>query len=67
MHAAVTDVQASGARASLYQVEALRRRAAAPRAVSAFERRIADGTYTADAHALARSFLEYFEHLAGPA
>jgi hypothetical protein len=31
------------------------------------ERRIADGTYTADAHALARSFLEYLEHLAGPA
>jgi hypothetical protein len=33
---------------------------------SALERRIADGTYTADAHALARSFLEYLEHLAGP-
>jgi hypothetical protein len=30
-------------------------------------KRIADGTYTADAHALARSFLEYLEHLAGPA
>jgi anti-sigma28 factor (negative regulator of flagellin synthesis) len=33
---------------------------------SALEQRIADGTYTADAHALARSFLEYLEHLAGP-
>ena len=30
-------------------------------------RRIADGTYMADAHALAQSFLEYLEHLAGPA
>jgi hypothetical protein len=29
--------------------------------------RIADGTYVADAHALAQSFLEYLEHLAGPA
>ena len=29
--------------------------------------RIADGTYMADAHALAQSFLEYLEHLAGPA
>jgi hypothetical protein len=28
--------------------------------------RIADGTYVADAHALAQSFLEYLEHLAGP-
>jgi hypothetical protein len=34
---------------------------------SLLERRIADGTYTADAHALAQSFLEYLEHLAGPA
>ena len=34
---------------------------------STFEQRIADGTYTADAHALARSFLEYLEQLAGPA
>ena len=29
--------------------------------------RIADGTYMADAHALAQSFLEYLEDLAGPA
>ena len=29
--------------------------------------RIADGTNMADAHALAQSFLEYLEHLAGPA
>jgi hypothetical protein len=29
--------------------------------------RIADGTYMADAHALAQSFLDYLEHLAGPA
>ena len=29
--------------------------------------RIADGTYVADAHELAKSFLEYLEHLAGPA
>jgi hypothetical protein len=34
---------------------------------SLLERRIADGTYTADALALAQSFLEYLEHLAGPA
>jgi hypothetical protein len=40
--------------------------AATPRG-SVLERRIADGSYTADAHALARSFLEYLEHLAGPA
>ena len=32
-----------------------------------FLERIADGTYMADAHALAQSFLEYLEHLAGPA
>jgi hypothetical protein len=29
--------------------------------------RIADGTYVTEAHALAQSFLEYLEHLAGPA
>jgi hypothetical protein len=34
---------------------------------SLLERRIADGSYTTDAHALAQSFLEYLEHLAGPA
>jgi hypothetical protein len=36
-------------------------------AIGSLVERIADGTYMADAHALAQSFLEYLEHLAGPA
>jgi hypothetical protein len=40
---------------------------ASARPWGSFLERIADGTYMADAHALAQSFLEYLEHLAGPA
>jgi hypothetical protein len=32
---------------------------------STLERRVADGTYMADAHMLARTFLAYLEELAG--
>jgi hypothetical protein len=56
--------ETAGASGSLIGVGRLG--AATPRG-SVLERRIADGTYTADAHALARSFLEFLEHLAGPA
>jgi hypothetical protein len=59
-----TPIDESASAAAPLRVVGGRTASVGPRG-SLLERRIADGTYTADAHALARSFLEYLEHLAG--